>query len=915
MSVTLEAAIDEIAESLRSGNAISNADLKNKFAHLVPELENVVQELRSIIRAELEIESDHRLKQADPELASIRTVLDDSLPGYRIDDVIYRGGQGTVLKAFQESVQRHVAIKVMHDSPVPNARRSRRFAREIQLISQLQLPNIVRVFESGVAAGHPYFIMEYVEGVSVDDYALANQLSAKARMELMHKIICAVSRAHQRGVIHRDLKPSNILIDVEGEPHILDFGLAKALRRASEPNSSEDVSLEGHVIGTLPYLSPEQATGFDEVDVRSDIYALGIILFELLTGFFPYDVYGDKAEARAQIINEAPKRLKESVSDGDWTGFPGPQEFDDDIQAIVSLALAKSTSERYQTCESFADDLQRYLSGNIVKARSDQRLYLLRRICRKYWIEFASVAVVMLALIVATTVSTFLWFEAKRERDSARKVATLAEDTLDHVVTGIDQQLEALAGGKELRRHLLDGVSQRLSDLYVLVKEDQGLDNVAASLSEKEADIARSEGRKQEARHLYLRAAEILTQLQIDDLSTHLARLHRKAGMCSDDGKEHFDESIEFARSAIRKPSGDSNAELANSLLAAANNDYLNGRHIESAERIEEALGLLRSRGDSMWILAEALERQGDVSIELGRLGQSCKSFRESIKLCENLLAKRPFDVRIRQKRMMLSTKLGSALAMSNQLDEAIGHSRSALDDSVYLLEADSSNLEYLRTHLSTATRFAMILRQHGDHQAALDAVTKSVQRAQAHTDSSNQSYEILRQLGFALIERSRINRDLGANEAAVADARKALSIRKTLAKQLPTNLDYSHEVAAAHDLLGVCLQRVDRHAEAHEHLIDSCAIHRGLVDEQPDVPIRHLSLAQSNVNLASWHMRSSSDESNSKAIEILRATRSELENLERETSEIRENSDFTKCISVINANLERLEQTQQPNH
>ncbi len=904
----MECAIDHIAELLRQGKTVSDERLQREYPHLMPNLTGVVRELQTIISAELEVSNEEACDDENLESDAMARILDEALPGYNIQEVIHSGGQGTVFKAFQQSVQRNVAIKVMHDSPLTNVRRARRFSREIQLVSQLQLPNIVQIYESGVAEKHPYFIMEFVEGVPLDDYALANQLSARSRVEILLKIVRAVSKAHQRGVIHRDLKPSNILVDVEGEPHILDFGLAKALSSATELNGHENVSLVGHVIGTLPYLSPEQASGFDEVDVRSDVYALGIILFELLTGVFPFDVHGDKADARAQIIRGNLKKLKDCVSTGEWTGFPSAAELDDDLQSIVSMALAKATSERYQSAAALADDLARYLSGDIVQARSDQRLYMAKRILRKYWMQLASAAAVFVSLIVATLISTSLWFEAKRERDSARKIATLAEDTLDHVVTEVDEQIESLAGGKELRISLLDGVTDQLEKLNALVKEDKALGDIAVSLRERQADIARSEGRRKEAEELYLDSATELAQLESVDAAVSRARLYRKAGTCLEDGKDYLDLAIKLARSAADNRAPGAEMELVHSLLAAANNEFLNGRHISAAAHIDESLELLRNRDDQKQILAEALERNGDVKIKLGELARSSESFRESIRIREELLSARPFDVRIRYAHMIVSMKLGSALAMAEHFDEALVHARAAFADSEYLIQVDGNNSDYCRAFMSSAMRLAMIYRQQKNYVEALAAVSAAVEQAQSMVEDGNNDFEIRRQLGFVILERGRIHRLSGEYASAVDDAQTALATRLALADEQPDNLDYLHEVAAAHDLLGLCLQRVDRHAEAQEYLIASCTIHEELIDKQPEVPDRKLNLAQSRINLATWHMRLRTTEGNQDAIALLESTRTKLENLRDETPGIVENKGFETCLQAIRSNLELLE-------
>ncbi|MCA9068279.1 MAG: tetratricopeptide repeat protein, partial [Planctomycetaceae bacterium] len=393
-----------------------------------------------------------------------------------------------------------------------------------------------------------------------------------------------------------------------------------------------------------------------------------------------------------------------------------------------------------------------------------------------------------------------------------------------------------------------------------------------------------------------------------DEAAISQARLYRKAGTCLEDGTVHLARSIALARAALARKTPGASIELANSLLAAAHNAYLNGRHIEAAEYIDESLELLRGRSDQDQILAEALERDGDVRIKLGALGRSSESFRESIRIREALLSARPFDVRIRFDHMNASMKLGSALAMAEHFEEALVHARSAIADSDYLIRVDGNNSDYCGAYISSWVRLAMIFRQQKDYAEALTAVTTAVERAQSLIDNGNNDFEVRRQLGFALLERGRVHRLSGEYASAVDDAQTALATRIVLADEQPDNLDYPHEVAAAHDLLGLCLQRVDRHAEAYNHLIASCTIHEKLIDRQPDVPDRKLNLAQSRINLVSWHMRLGTAEGNQNAMALLKITQNDLNSLKKETPSIAENKGFEACLRAIQKDLKMLE-------
>lgn len=327
----------------------------------------------------------------------------DELPGYRLIREIHRGGQGVVYEAVQESTHRSVAVKVLLEGPFADEPSRLRFEREVQLVARLKHPNIVVVHDSGVAAGRHFLVMDLVEGSQLSRFVRDHGLRPRQVVELVASACEAVSYAHQHGVIHRDLKPSNILVSSEGRPCVLDFGLAKIISDHQNEVPDPTLTHPGHLLGTIRYMAPEQTRGnSEEVDARSDIYAMGLILFELLTGRAAYETVGDLTVAIRNI------REQDAPRPSALTGRRSVSGIDSDLDAVVLKALEKEQRRRYQSMSEFVQDLRAWLGGDPVQARSASSLYVLSRIARRHRY---TATVAGLLLVITTTLSLIcLWF-------------------------------------------------------------------------------------------------------------------------------------------------------------------------------------------------------------------------------------------------------------------------------------------------------------------------------------------------------------------------------------------------------------------------------------------------------------------------------------------------------------------------
>ena len=384
---------------------------------------------------------------------------------------------GVVYQAEQEHPRRIVALKVIRPG-WSNPELLKRFERESQALGRLQHPGIAQIYEAGAAnAGfgpQPYFAMEFIQGQSLEKYAAAHRLNTRERLEIMVKICEAVHHAHSRGIIHRDLKPGNILIDEAGQPKILDFGVARMTGGDARATCQTDL---GQLVGTLAYMSPEQVLADPvELDTRSDVYALGVILYELLAGRLPYTLSRKLHEAVQTIRDSDPARLS-SVS----------HNYRGDIETIAAKALEKDKERRYISAADLAADIRRYLDDEPITARPPSATYQLRKFARRNRALVAGVAAVFVALAGGIVASTWQAVRANRAGQAAlaerdRAFAAEAKARAAEQATGRerDRALTAEQAADKERNSAIAARAQAILDRNHALTEQHRADDEAA---------------------------------------------------------------------------------------------------------------------------------------------------------------------------------------------------------------------------------------------------------------------------------------------------------------------------------------------------------------------------------------------------------------------------------------------------
>jgi len=422
--------------------------------------------LRGEVRAVLAAASDELADDplADDQMQEARWALEglmeepparplpEKIGEYTVVRRIGQGGMGVVYEAEQDSPRRSVAIKLlhpMHETPESSSR----FRREAQLLGRLQHPGIAQIFEAGTFEGtrgpQAFLSMELVEGECIDNFASAHDLDVAARLMLIARLCDALHYAHQKGVLHRDLKPANILVTSEAvmpasvdrsglaalpQPKILDFGVARALD--ADLSTVTPQTIEGQLVGTVPYMSPEQAAGDpDRVDARSDVYAAGLIAYELLAGCLPYEVRGKLVHEAIRVIrDEEPSIL--GVVDPVLRG---------DVETIVAKALEKDRDRRYASAAELAADIRRHLSHEPIKARPPSTLYQLKKFTRRNRTLVGGVVATLVVALVGSVIATRFAFEAtRRTKEVERQAGEIERQAKDVLRLSLAQDLEDL---------------------------------------------------------------------------------------------------------------------------------------------------------------------------------------------------------------------------------------------------------------------------------------------------------------------------------------------------------------------------------------------------------------------------------------------------------------------------------------
>ena len=403
---TLSRLLDEALELEPTQAEAWLAALPEAHRHLLPQLREMLAEHRSPARAHFMSDGPKLARGAIDETVALP---EDLVGPYRLIREIGRGGMGAVWLAERAdgSLKRHVALKLPRLAW--GAGLAERMARERDIGAMLQHANIARLYDAGVdASGRPYLALEYIDGQPLDAWCEAKALGVSGRLRLFLQVAGAVAHAHARLVVHRDLKPSNVLVTADGQAHLLDFGIAKLLHE-SAPDDSGLTQEQGRVL-TPRYASPEQIEG-ETITVASDVYSLGVLLFELLTGRLPFHASSPAALEAAVLEGEPPPASSQVQDKATVRAVRG------DVDAILGKALKRVPALRYASVDALVQDIERHLNGEPVLARPDSAWYRLRKAALRHRVGFAAATAVLAALFVGAGAALM---QARKARRSGR---------------------------------------------------------------------------------------------------------------------------------------------------------------------------------------------------------------------------------------------------------------------------------------------------------------------------------------------------------------------------------------------------------------------------------------------------------------------------------------------------------------
>ena len=801
--------------------------------------DGVLDEVKALLRNFQSAEDNGFLYRPLVATASLdgrsQTLIDgQDFEGYKILKLIAEGGMGEVYLAHDPELDRKVAIKLIK-SNLKTKELLRRFRNERQILANLQHPNIARLFEAGATAdGLPFFVMEYVEGKPIDQYANENQLSLTDRLNLFRTVCSAITCAHQNLVIHRDIKPNNILVTANGEPKLLDFGIAKLLH---ETDSQEATLTLFHAM-TPEYASPEQVKG-EAITTASDAYSLGVLLYELLTGRRPYKLKRRTTdEITKAICEQEPTKPSASIADfglrnaesrtNPQSAIRNPKSLKGDLDNIVLKALRKGPQRRYASVEQFSEDIRRHLEGLPVIARKDTVAYRTSKFIQRNKISVAAAAVVMFTVLGAFVATAWEAHVARAERAKAERRFNDVRSLVNSLLFQLHDEIEKLPGSTRARELLVEQTVGYLDSVAREASGDVSFQREIATGYEKLGDVQSrlngpNIGDTKGALESYLKALEIRKAIfaaNPKDLSSGLA--------------------LALAYDRVGE------------MLSKTNNAAgALDSHNKSLELVENLSADNRSQTRSA--LAYSYLMVGRAHLALGDLPAALEDFRKSQAIRETLLSENPFDNTLRRGLITSYDGIAYVLSLNGKPHEALDYYRKAQAIAEALLSGNPTNADYRRAMMDTYEWLGITFGEIGDNAKGLEYHHKALALCQAQLIADPANVQGRDDLGDVYYEIGNTLIRLGKPNDALYNFRKSLENYRAVSDADPTDKNVRRQVYITYREIGTALLSAGNVNAALENYEKAVTVFQELAQADPDNAETqyHLGLTYRNIGEA----------------------------------------------------------------
>lgn len=790
-----------------------------RLAFLNAECENhpaIFDEVKSLLAARDAARAESFMQAPAFELQARRAavelekeaLLGQNIGHYRIIERIGSGGMGTVYKAVRndDEYETKVAIKLIKRGMDTDYILSR-FRRERQILANLNHPNIAHLLEGGTTGdGLPYFVMEYIEGQTLNAYCDEKGFSIAERLKLFRTICSAVQHAHQNLVIHRDLKPSNILVTQDGTPKLLDFGIAKILHQDSDTATEALTATELRVL-TPEYASPEQVRG-EAVNVSSDVYSLGVVLYELLTGHRPYHFKSRRADEIAKVICEQePDKPSTAIGGARKTAenkdateakiisehFGELREgsleklqrrLRGDLDNIILMALRKEPERRYATVEQFSEDIRRHLEGLPVLAHKNTFFYKSVKFIGRNKIAVTAAVLIALSLIGGIAATTWQANQARRERAKAERRFNDVRRLANSFLFEFHDAIESLPGSTPARK-------------LVVSRALEYLDNLAAE-SESDAVLQRE----------FATAYERIGRVQGNSYHSNLGD--------SDGAMKSYRQSLEIRRrlAAADSQNRELQNELADSHEGVGDMHYTVSDLQSGLKSYEDALAIrerlvaiepdnLKYRG----ALAEIYSKLGDIKglegyANLGDTFGALENYRRAVALNEELVSAAPENQSHQLNYARRLANLGMLQAITGDAKGAIsnGQKASAIHES--LVAVNPNNTEYKMNLLSTLVFMRYPLLDEGHTAEAIKNARFVIKTLEEMLAADPKNSFMRRSLGTGYNSLGKSLLQSNDASGAIENHLRSMSIAEELSASDPSSAEYRMDVLQTKQML-----------------------------------------------------------------------------------------------------------------